>query len=250
MSESNPEQKSSRLVTIFGIGFVGVLVFFFVSILIFRQVGAFFEALGRLLTGWFRHLVVNLPVIDWNLTTIALGLGSAIVATAIAHGLIRVLKRKSWTRRQTLMVSGLFLATTAGAIGMTGIVHQLAWLGKTRLTQSDRYVALASSRSNGNQLFFMLLEKDQVSGSFPASLYELVDFHSSAAGILTSKPRGSLVEEPFILLQPGKNTSDPWDIPLLASPLIDGKNHIVVRLDGSAVTMTPEALEEALQSTP
>lgn len=251
--KSLPLKVSSRLL-IYGCLFAWL---FFLLVLV-SVVPPLFDLVLHLMTGWLRHLLVNVPHIGWDLTTITLGLVSGLVATFLTHRLIRYFRGSTWTLRRTLTTVGLFLAATAAAVGMTGIVHELAWLARTPIFESSRATGRVMAMNNGKQLWLAMLEAEHETGAYPASMEQLVEWMQadphdgdSHWDLTTYQVPGSTIKQQFVLLQPGRNMSElPAKTPLLAAFGFPDARCLVIFNDGLAKTMSNGTLNQLLDEQP
>jgi hypothetical protein len=212
------------------------------------------QLIVHLLTGWFRHFVVNAPHLGWNPATVALGVFCALAATWLTHRFIKSLRGGPWAPRQTVLAVGLFLAATAAAVGMTGIVHELAWLARTPILQNNRATDRTYAIINGKQLHLVLLEAN-LEGRHPTTLEELVEFDfidpESFADLAAYQVPGSKIEERFVLLQPGRDAfSIPTEVPVLAAFGFPENRCVVVFNDASARHLSTDELDRLLDEQP
>lgn len=212
------------------------------------------QLIGHLLTGWFRHFVVNAPHLGWNPPTVALGVFCALAATWLTHRFIKSLRGGPWAPRQTVLAVGLFLAATAAAVGMTGIVHELAWLARTPILQNNRATDRTYAMSNGKQLHLALLEAHS-EGLNPTTLEELIESGpgdpEALADLATYPVPGSQIEERFVLLQPGRDAiSIPTEVPVLAAFGFPENRCVVVFNNGSARQISTDELNRLLAEKP
>lgn len=209
-------------------------------------------ALWHLATGWIRHLFINLPHLRWNPTTIALSLGAAAFALVLLHRFLLGISARPIRRSVTVRAAGIFLATTAAAIAMTGIVHELAWLARSPLTYDRSGSARTETISNGKQLFLALLELDQ-EGIHPHTVEEVLDHYPGIDDIVSypATYRRNGYKEPFVLFHPGVSLSKlPPDAPLIGALGRSEDRIVVVLVDGSAERLTPQELEQRLAASP
>ncbi len=206
----------------------------------------------HLATGWLRHLFINLPHLRWNPTTITLSLAAAAIALFLLHRFVRGLLAKPLRATVTVRAAGIFLAATAAAIAMTGIVHELAWLARSPLTYDRSGSARTETISNGKQLFLVLLELDQ-EGIHPHSVEEVLDQYPGIDDIVSypATYRRNGYKAPFVLFHPGISLSKlPPDAPLIGALGRSEDRIVVVLVDGSAERLTPQELEQRLAASP
>lgn len=210
----------------------------------------------HLIAGWFLHLLAVVPQLKPDLGTIALSLTASVIAIALLHGFIKKAFNPSWPWNRTLLSAGIFLTLTAAAIVMTGIVHELAWLARSRVVVSNMGQAANRTEAinNGKQVYLAMLEMSD-EGIHPKSIEEIIEFlgsQSHLGKLFTYQPSDfSRVREPFMLLHPGEDISAlPPSTPIIAALGLDGGRCIIVRADGSAEAPYYEDLETLLQQGP
>lgn len=230
--------KAVRRGILIPLAFIGVLLIIAYST-VYQQ---YAQALWHLGTGWLRHPIVNLPHLNWNITTIILSL----LSLTVGFILIRKLTPEQISTKTLLTVTGIAFVVASSAIAMSGIVHQAAWLARSPLVVSSSYDRRAAI--NGLKLHNLISELSD-KGIYPRNLDELIasapesreyiSFHSHES------PGSS---DYFILLQPGKpiNELDPIT-PVLAGLHIDPKRSLIIRADHSIEYVNDNEMEEILQ---
>jgi hypothetical protein len=234
-----------------GCAAAAVLVLIVLVLPMFGTFPAPFEFLWHFATGWLRHLIVNLPHLRWNPTTILLSLGCGAAAVALLHRFVRSLAGRPIPPAVTLRATGIFLAATAAAIAMTGIVHELAWLARSPITYDRSAASRTEAISNAKQLYLALLELDQ-EGIHPKSIEEIVRHYPECKTLATHRPlQGGGIREPFVLFHPGVSISKRHaDTPLLGALGRSEGKEVILLADGSVETMTAAELELRLSTTP
>ncbi len=191
-------------------------------------------------TGWFRHPLVNFPHLGWNPVTIALALLGFLAVTGILHAFLR----RSVPDRPyslSLRITTLALVISAAAIAMTGIVHQLGWLGRTRMTYDKSRAARLEAAVDLHQIALTLLELNH-EGIFPNSLVEIQQHCPVPDSMLLYRvSQQARDSEPYRFLVPGKDIlSLPPDTPVLAAFGIDGDRVVYVTPVGAIEHTTLE----------
>lgn len=187
------------------------------------------ELAGRLLFGWVLHLQRMGPdfVEKWPATL--LPLGALILATWLVHRFVRWCLRargsiRIWAPRHTLAVTGIFLSGCLAAIALSGVAHQLVWLGRGKVVEVNHHGQRVEAISNGRALGMALMEYHLTHGRYPRSLEHLeVPWRS-----MTAVARGGSVREPFIFLLPMREGVARKDEALLVSPVITRDGRVVV----------------------
>lgn len=206
----------------------------------------------RLAIGWLLHLVVNLPHLRWNPTTLALTLAAAALALVLLHRFVQGITSRTFQPSITLRAAGIFLAATAAAIAMTGIVHELAWLARSPLTHDRAGSDRSETISNGKQLFLALLELDQ-EGIHPHTVNEVLAHYPGMDDIVTypATHRHTGHREPFVLFHPGASLSElKPETPLIGALGRVDRRVVVILAGGSAEQVTPQQLEQRLAASP
>lgn len=163
------------------------------------------ELAFQLLLGWWIFLSKNLASLDMNWEMTLCGLVALMVATWGSHRMLAwVRKGTGWKWSWTLSLTSLMLMLFASSVAMTGIIHQLAWMSKERLVQSNRH-RWVGNISNAKQMFLLLVEYEEQSGKLPESLNQLEEEgFISDLGLLQYQASYSKYTEPWIYLGVGR----------------------------------------------
>ncbi|GAA5483457.1 hypothetical protein Hsar01_02690 [Haloferula sargassicola] len=200
----------------------------------------------HLATGWIRHPWVNFPHLDWDPLTLALSIGSATLAIFLLHRFIR----RHWAQRfsVTLRIAATLLTATAAAIAMTGIVHELAWLGRSKVITTNHRFSKTHTVSSARQLHLILTELAE-EGVFPRTVEEIVEFYPAALPVISYRIESENDRrEPFSLLQPGADLRKlPPRTPVIAAFGLEESRHLIVYADGTT-EFVPAYRFEALLS--
>jgi hypothetical protein len=160
-----------------------------------------FEVPFRLLCGWAVHAWVTLPPLlpRWNellLPLAALGLALWMIDRFIRWALAAKGSEPRWQGRHTLSATFLLLLGAAAAIAMSGIVHQMVWLGAEPWWGNGRGMQQTIALSNARQIAVAIKEFEERNDRFPESLAEL-DLPPDLL-LVQSRERG--LAEPFVYL--------------------------------------------------
>lgn len=203
----------------------------------------------RLLTGWFFFIADNLTSLEVNREMAACGTGALVLATYGLHRSILWLRAdKRWRWPWTISVTALMLSLFAASVAMTGIVHQLAWMAREPLTQSNKNYPITVNTNSAKQLFYLLVEYDGDDGGYPPSLDHLVAKGYVKAETMREflfRPAHGGVREPWIYLGAGTGTDGELDsLPLLVSPHPLRDRWIVLQRDGAVKQLPTEMFQE------
>lgn len=216
-----------------------------------------FEVPFRLLCGWAVHVWVTLPPLlpRWNdllLPMAALGLALWLTDRFIRWALVAKGSKLPWQGRHTVSATFLVLLGAAAAIAMSGIVHQMVWLGAEPWWGKGRGYQLTEAVSNARQIAVAVQEFERKNGRYPESLAEL----DVPPNLLTVAPRERGLVEPFVYLKPAKHRPAGVDVPVIVSPVLPDREKVCVAflLSGDANLMQadllPKLLEDWRRQTP
>ena len=217
-----------------------------------------FQAAWALLTGWFSYPLRALPLVEANPSMTVCGLAALALALWAGHRLLRSLAPRfpalpaPWPFRLTAVLFALLLLAFGTSIAMTGIVHQLAWLatsGEPNIVRNGSSVRIKATH-NAKQLHLALFHYEDKFGRFPDRLEDLV-----TSGILEPAgwnhylcpAPGNPDGDPWLYLGAGKSSADDPGSPLLVSPAPYGEDHVILRIDGAAKTLSSEELAPLLR---
>lgn len=211
------------------------------------------EAPLRLLLGWAAHLWASLPVLLPQWRALLLPLACLAISLWIGHGLIRwAISAKGgtsiWKLSQTSAIFGLLLLGSAAAIAMSGVVHEIAWLSKEPVIQSNgklpvRTQALMRLRDLANAL----RDFKETNGRYPDSLDELSAFMPGIEKSFSMDLGSGRAPEPVIYLKPGEGSQGK--VAMLFSPPLPPDSRVVVAYaDGEVKAIGLEKWAELLQA--
>jgi hypothetical protein len=208
-----------------------------------------FEVPFRLLCGWAVHVWVTLPPLfaRWNellLPAAALGLALWLTDRFIRWALAARGSKLSWQGRHTVSATFLVLLGAAAAIAMSGIVHQMVWLGAEPWWGNGRGYQLTEAVSNARQIAVAIQEFEQKNGRYPESLEEL----DVLPNLWNVAPRERGLVEPFVYLKPAKHRPEGEDVPVIVSPVLPDREKVCVAflLSGDANLMQADLLPKLL----
>lgn len=250
MSEKTPAKKKSTQVS----ALVGCLVMMLVIFLVLPLLAGFtvlWEIPVRLLVGWVFFLSDNLSVLEVNWEMTACGTGALMLATFGLHRCMIWLRgSKPWKWRCTISVTAMMLALFAASVAMTGIIHQLAWMTREPLTQSNRRTRITENTNNLKQLFYLLVEYDADYGEYPPSLDHLVAKDYIKPEMMREflfRPSRGKTPEPWIYLGAGTGTdmgAEGEKIPLIVAPHAIRDRWVVLLRDGAVKQETTKTMKE------
>lgn len=235
------KRRGSRVVRLAAWGFVGV---FFVAVL---DLIAVLEAPFRLVFGWVLHAWVTLPPLlpRWNELLLPLGaLGLALFLTDrfIRWALAAKGSERAWQGRHTVSAAFLVLLGAAAAIAMSGIVHQVVWLGAEPWWGNGRS-QVTPAMGQTRQIVMWIHAFEEENGRYPDSLEEL-DLPPTVR-VVPSRERG--LQEPFVYLKPAGPLPAGEELPVLVSPLLPDSDRVVVGyLSGTTTSIQPDQLPNLL----
>lgn len=235
------KRRGSRVVRLAAWGFVGV---FFVAVL---DLIAVLEAPFRLVFGWVLHAWVTLPPLlpRWNellFPMASLGLALCLTDRFIRWALAAKGSKLPWQGRHTVATTFLLLLGAAAAIAMSGIVHQVVWLGAEPWWGNGRsQVTVAMSHTR--QIVMGIHAFEEENSRFPESLADL-DLPAGLRGI-PSREKG--LREPFVYLKPAGSLPAGQELPVLVSPLLPDSDRVVVGyLSGTTTAIQADQLPTLL----
>jgi hypothetical protein len=235
------KRRGSRVVRLAAWGFVGV---FFVAVL---DLIAVLEAPFRLVFGWVLHAWVTLPPLQPRWSELLLPLGALGLALFLTDRLIRwILAAKgsklTWQARHTVSAAFLVLLGAAAAIAMSGIVHQMVWLGAEPWWGNGRS-QVTPAMGQTRQIVMWIHAFEEENGRYPDSLEEL-DLPPTLRAV-PSRERG--LQEPFVYLKPVEPLPAGEELPVLVSPLLPDSDRVVVGyLSGTTTSIQPDQLPNLL----
>ena len=205
------------------------------------------EAPLRLVFGWAVHAWVSMPPLlpRWKellLPLAALGLALFLIDRFIRWTLAAKGSAAPWRGWHTVSATFLLLLGAAAAIAMSGIVHQVVWLGGEPWWGNGRsQVTVAMSHSR--QIVLWIHEFEEKNGRYPESLAEL----DLPVGLRAIPSREKGLQEPFVYLKPAGSPSAGEELPVLVSPLLpDGGRVIVGYLSGTTTAIQADQLPALL----
>ena len=204
----------------------------------------------RLVFGCLIHL--------WNLTPSLLSRGQALllplaclaISLPLAHRFIAWFAasngKASWRISHSIAVISLLLAGSAAAIAMSGITHQMAWLGNTpwwsNRNRSDSLEAMIKMRNL--QLTIAGFHSER--GRYPESLGELADRIPNFERDSTMPAGLAGLPEPFIYLKPEADAAESPPVPMLVSPFLKFGRVVVTFTDQSTKILHAKQFESIL----
>ena len=210
------------------------------------------EAPLRLFFGWAVHAWVTLPPLlpRWKellLPLAALGLALWLIDRFIRWALAAKGSELPWQGRHTVAATFLLLLGAAAAIAMSGIVHQVVWLGGERWW-AGRWPALQQTIavSNARQILIALEDFEEKNGRYPESLAEL-DLPDK---LLRLPVRDRGLPEPFVYLKPAELQLAGDEVAVIVSPVLPDMDRVAVGyLSGTATTVPANQLPKLLKDS-
>lgn len=205
------------------------------------------EAPFRLVFGWALHAWVTLPPLlpRWNellLPSAALGLALFLTNRFVRWALVAKGSKLPWQGRHTVLSTFLLLLGAAAAIAMSGIVHQIVWLGWEPWWGNGRS-QVTPAMSQTRQIVMWIHDFEEKNGRYPDSLEEL-DLPTTLR-VVPSRERG--LQEPFVYLKPAGPLPAGEELPVLVSPLLPDSDRVVVGyLSGTTTSIQPDQLPNLL----
>ena len=210
------------------------------------------EAPLRLFFGWAVHAWVTLPPLLPRWKELLLPLAAAGLALWMADRFIRwalAAKRSElrWQGRHTLSATFLLLLGSAAAIAMSGIVHQVAWLGGETWWAGGRPVIQRTvAMANARQILLALEDFEEKNGRYPDSLAEL-DLPSS---LRVLPPRQNGLPEPFVYLKPKDPLPEGDEQVVIVSPVLPDLDKVCVGyLSGTVASLQAAELSKLLDAS-
>lgn len=207
------------------------------------------EAPFRLVFGGAVHAWVTLPPLlpRWNellMPLAALGLALFLADRFIRWALAAKGSELSWQGRHTVAATFLLLLGAAAAIAMSGIVHQVVWLGgESWWDGRGPGFQQSTAVSNARQILIALDAYEERNGRYPESLAEL-DLPDK---LLRLPVRDRGLPEPFVYLKPADPLPAGDEIAVIASPVLPDLDRVAVGyLSGTATTVPANQLPTLL----
>lgn len=133
----------------------------------------------HLLFGWVIHLKATaLPALLGNAASLWFPVLCLLIAGWLGHRFVRWWSGERgfvWKGRQTVCVFALLLLGSAAAIAMSGVAHQLAWMGSTKMTRSSFNGDMVSQINDFRNLMLAVMEYEDVRGEYPDTLEQLAE---------------------------------------------------------------------------
>ena len=255
MSEEVPavKQAKSRLGRMLGIAvWIWLLIYFGAATGLITLV----EVPLRLMFGWAIHGFVMFPGFLAQWPKALLPLACLALALWLAHRFTRwwISARGTsvdWKSVHTVAVTALLLLGSAAAIAMSGIVHQVAWLGgQPWFEEGPGAMRKTIAISNAKQLILGLEDHVEAHGCYPGSLEQLEIEPLSLQKLMWVETGSHRMQEPFLLLRPGAAKAEVGAEPLIVSPVVDGKNGFVVGFADGHVKWFPAEQLGRILATP
>ena len=205
-----------------------------------------FEAVWAFLSGWFTYPTRIIPKVTYNFEMILCGIGAFGLALFFGHRFLHWLAEQvptlpsPWHFRNTAILSCLFLAMFGTSIAMTGVIHQMAWLGGAKKITRSRGMSMSGIQKSDaddlvSELYFGLDENSR----FPDSLVAFLEKQSEAEltnGHLCHYERGQA--EPWLYPGAGRDPKE-GRFPVLISPRPNRGGEIVVAYSDLSVESYP-----------
>lgn len=209
-----------------------------------------FEVPFRLLCGWAVHVWVTLPPLlpRWNellFPLAALGLSLFLTDRFIRWTLAAKGSKLPWQSRHTVSATFLVLLGAAAAIAMSGIVHQMVWLGAEPWWGNGRGMQQTIALDKARQIAVAIKEFEQKNDRYPESLAEL-DLPRDLL-LVPSRERG--LAEPFVYLKPADDRKADIDagLAVVVSPVLPDRGRVAVgHLSGDAILVQADQLPDLL----
>ena len=207
-----------------------------------------FEVPFRLLCGWAVHAWVTLPPLfaRWNellLPAAALGLALFLTDRFVRWALAAKGSKLPWRGRHTVAATFLLLLGAAAAIAMSGIVHQMVWLGAEPWWGNGRGMQQTIALDKTRQIAVAIREFEQRNDRYPESLAEL-DLPRDLL-LVPSRERG--VAEPFVYLKPADARKADAGLAVVVSPVLPDRGRVAVgHLSGDAILVQADQLPDLL----
>jgi hypothetical protein len=238
-----------------------LLVLFFAAFVSGNRGKFLIEIPFRVLCGWAIHASKALPHLFGKWQEAVLPVGCLFMAAVIAHRFVgrwvdEKFPARTWRIRHTAAALALLLLGSAAAIAASGVVHQMFWLAKGKVTERSGKGDVTVAINNGRQLMFGLLEYENEKGRYPHTFEEL-EMELEAGyypgmfrrlwWLWSLDTRDGKVPEPWILLRPGSSEVALNDEPVIVSPVIVREGMVVLGYgDCSVRSIRAEKLNEVL----
>ena len=183
----------------------------------------------HLICGWLIHGSKALPHFFGKWDEAILPLGCLLMAAVIAHRFVRgwvdeKFPERTWRIRHTAGALSLLLLGSAAAIAASGVVHQMFWLAGGKVIESNRWMEVTMTYSNGRQLMMAMTEYQHENGRYPDSFEQLGTQEGfdpqSMRRLSWLGSHDGKVPEPWILLKPGSTGSSFAPEPVIVSPIM------------------------------
>lgn len=210
------------------------------------------EAPFRLVVGWALHAWVTLPPLLPRWSELLLPLASLALALWIGHrfmGWLLAAKTSEfrWQGRHTVSATFLLLLGAAAAIAMSGIVHQVVWLGAERWWDGrPPGFQQSTAVSNARQILIALEAYEEKNGRYPESLAEL----DVPDKLLRLPVRDRGLPEPFVYLKPADPLPAGEEIAVIVSPVLPDLDRVAVGYLSGTATTVPTNQHPALLTRP
>lgn len=207
-----------------------------------------FEVPFRLLCGWAVHAWVTLPPLlpRWNELPIpmaALGLALWLTDRFIRWALAAKGSKLPWQGRHTVSATFLLLLGAAAAVAMSGIVHQMVWLGAEPWWGNGRGMQQTIALSKARQIAVAIQKFEQRNDRYPESLAEL-DLPRDLL-LVPSRERGLV--EPFVYLKPLDSVTAEGEVAAVVSPVLPDRGRVAVGyISGDAALIQADQLPDLL----
>ena len=230
------------------------LVFLLLLLPLAVGIHVFPELIFALAAGWFLHAARVVPDFFAQWHAVVLPAAALALAWWTGHRLIRwwLASRSSalanvWTMGRSAMLLGMLLLCGAAAIAVSGVAHQMMWLGKTKWTQSNRRSEVTRMISDIRQCGLVLMEFEEERGRLPHSWDEVLrgDEERDYSHLILHMIRRHALP---VMTHPGADTHDmnPGTI-LLISEEAEGR-HALGLADGAVRSVTRRQLDAILAS--
>lgn len=241
-SVEKPVAKSTARDLLFWSICVGVVLFLLLFLLSFA---APLVAVWTLATGWLTYSFKVIPQLSFNGELWACGTVALALSLLIGHRFFRWLTNhhpmlpSPFPFKTTLSLIALVLFLFGASIAMTGIVHQGAWLLRSKWFASDMSTrtTMIENIRNARQLKLSLDNYASDHQKFPESLQQLVDdeFSAKQLHILQWRNSGS-PPEPWLYLGGGRSYHESeGSLPILVQPRLEQNGTLIVMTIDSSV---------------
>ena len=226
----------------------------FVIAVMFGVIGnlVILELAIALATGWVRHGLRVLPDFFAQWPPAIVPLAALALTWWTGHRLLRwwlaargSAMTQAWGIGRSAAVLGLVLLCGAAAIAISGVAHQMMWLGQTQWTQDNRRSDFTVTLNQTRMMAMVLTEFDVMHGRLPHSWDELIDADIHDSFLLREMIRHGNFP---LLVQPGASLSEinPWSIVTISERVND--RHVLGLANGSVTSVPPKQLEAIVAS--